>query len=134
MRLIDADALKKAIPETTVDASTKYRYCVTFEREDVLAIIDTAPTVDIDRPTRSQFKRMAVQLGYEPVVHCKYCRLGEPDMIFNGYKDEIWCNYYEHPKPAYGFCEKGKRRTNENEPDGTRALENGSVDSLPVVR
>ena len=92
------------------------------------------PTVDIDRPTRSQFKRMAVQLGYEPVVHCKYCRLGEPDMIFNGYKDEIWCNYYEHPKPAYGFCEKGKRRTNENEPDGTRALENGSVDSLPVVR
>lgn len=27
------------------------------------------PTVDIDRPTRSQFKRMAAQLGYEPVVH-----------------------------------------------------------------
>lgn len=59
MRLIDADALKKAIPETTVDASTKYRYCVTFEREDVLAIIDAAPTVDVDRPTRSQFKRIA---------------------------------------------------------------------------
>ncbi len=74
MRLIDADALKKAIPETTVDASTKYKYCVTFEREDVLAIIDAAPTVDIDRPTRSQFKRMAVQLGYEQVVHCKDCK------------------------------------------------------------
>lgn len=74
MRLIDADALKKAIPETTVDASTKYRYCVTFEREDVLAIIDAAPTVDIDRPTRSQFKRMAVQLGYEPVVRCRECK------------------------------------------------------------
>ena len=73
MRLIDADALKKAIPETTVDASTKYRFCVTFEREDILAIIDEAPTVDIDRPTRSQFKRMAVQLGYEAVVHCKHC-------------------------------------------------------------
>ena len=72
MRLIDADALKKAIPETTVDASTKYRYCVTFEREDVLAIIDAAPKVDIDRPTRSQFKRMAVQLGYEPVRHGKW--------------------------------------------------------------
>ena len=113
MRLIDADALKKAIPETTVDASTKYKYCVTFEREDVLAIIDAAPTVDIDRPTRSQFKRMAVQLGYEPVVHCKDCRLGEPDMIVNGYKDDYWCKYYEHPKPADGFCEKGKRKTNE---------------------
>lgn len=74
-------------------------------------LIEDAPT--IDRPTRSQFKRMAVQLGYEPVVHCKDCRLGEPDMIVNGYKDDIWCKYYEHPKPAYGFCEKGKRRTNE---------------------
>ena len=37
------------------------------------------------------------------------------DMIFNGYKDEIWCNYYEHPKPAYGFCEKGERKNNGNE-------------------
>nr|DAI94102.1 MAG TPA: hypothetical protein [Caudoviricetes sp.] len=132
MRLIDADALKKAIPETTVDASTKYRYCVTFEREDVLAIIDAAPTVDIDRPTRSQFKRMAVQLGYEPVVHCKDCRRGEPDLYLNGGEDEVWCNYYDCPKPAAGFCEKGKRkndfvddnkigerRTDANEPDGT---------------
>ena len=73
------------------------------------------PTVDIDRPTRSQFKRMAVQLGYEPVVHCKDCRLGEPDMIVNGYKDDLWCNYYEEPKPAYGFCEKGERNNNGNE-------------------
>lgn len=32
------------------------------------------PTVEIDRPTRSQFKRMAVQLGYEKVVHCKDCQ------------------------------------------------------------
>lgn len=50
-----------------------------------------------------------------PVVRCKDCRLGEPDMIVNGYKDDIWCKYYEHPKPAYGFCEKGKWRTNGNE-------------------
>ena len=48
-----------------------------------------------------------------PVVHCKDCRLGEPDMIANGYKDDYWCKYYEHPKPADGFCEKGKRKTNE---------------------
>ena len=55
MRLIDDDALKKAIPETTVDASTKYRYCVTFKRED------------------GQFKRMAVKMGYEPVIRCQNC-------------------------------------------------------------
>ena len=121
MRLIDADALLAEYDRQHEGEPGKAR-----------KLIEDAPT--IDRPTRSQFKRMAVQRGYEPVVHCKDCRLGEPDMIFNGYKDEIWCNYYERPKPAYGFCEKGKRRTNENEPDGTRALENGSVDSLPVVR
>ena len=124
MRLIDADHLMQIVCSATI---------LSDGFKDVFRkLVAGEPT--IDRPTRSQFKRMAVQLGYEKVVHCKYCRLGEPDMIFNGYKDEIWCNYYEHPKPAYGFCEKGKRRTNENEPDGTRALENGSVDSLPVVR
>ena len=32
------------------------------------------PTVDIVLPTRSQFKRMAVQLWYEAVVHCKDCK------------------------------------------------------------
>ena len=124
MRLIDADHLMQIVCSATI---------LSDGFKDVFRkLVAGEPT--IDRPTRSQLKRMAVQLGYEKVVHCKYCRLGEPDMIFNGYKDEIWCNYYEHPKPAYGFCEKGKRRTNENEPDGTRALENGSVDSLPVVR
>ena len=106
MRLIDADALLAEYDRQHEGEPGKAR-----------KLIEDAPT--IDRHTKSQFKRMAVQLGYEPVVHCKYCRLGELDMIFNGYKDEIWCNYYEHPKPAYGFCEKGKRRTNENEPDGT---------------
>lgn len=68
------------------------------------------PTVDIDRPTRSQFKRMAVQLGYEAVVRCKDCRLGEPDLYLNGAKDAVFCNYYDYPKPADGFCEKGKRK------------------------
>ena len=120
-RLIDADALLAEYDRQHEGEPGKAR-----------KLIEDAPT--INRPTRSQFKRMAAQLGYEPVVHCEDCRLGEPDMIVNGYKDDIWCNYYEHPKPADGFCEKGKRRTNENEPDGTRALENGSVDSLPVMR
>ena len=77
------------------------------------------PTVDIVLPTSSQFKRMAVQLEYEPVVHCKDCRLGDPDLSLKGSEQEVFCNYYDYPKPADGFCEKGKRKTNENEPDGT---------------
>ena len=105
MRLIDADALKKAIPETTVDASTKYRYCVTFEREDVLAIIDAAPTVDIDRPTRSQFKRMAVQLGYEPVVHCKECK----HLMFSDCYGECGQGHMGIVSPD-DFCSHGERK------------------------
>lgn len=73
MRIIDADALKLAIPETSVDAFQNCRNCVLLDKEQVNELIDAAPTVDIDRPTRSQFKRMAVQLGYEPVVRCKEC-------------------------------------------------------------
>lgn len=68
MRLINADALKLAIPETSVDAFQNCRNCVLLDKEQVNELIDVAPTIDIDRPTRSQFKRMAVQLGYEKVV------------------------------------------------------------------
>lgn len=103
MRLIDADHLTQIVCGATL---------LSDGFKDVFSKL-VAGEQTIDRPTRSQFKRMAVQLGYEPVVHCKDCRLGEPDMIVNGYKDEVWCNYYEHPKPACGFCEKGKKKTNE---------------------
>lgn len=122
MRLIDADAIKKAIPETTVDASTKYRYCVTFEREEVLAIIDDAPTVDIDRPTRSQFKRMAVQLGYEKVVHCKHCVYwgNEETKVATEYQLFCVCDALKRRRKAGNcmtnedfFCAHGERRADE---------------------
>lgn len=100
MRLIDADALLAEYDRQHEGEPGKAR-----------KLIEDSPT--IDRPTRSQFKRMAVQLGYEPVVRCKDCRRGETDMFFNGGKDEFWCNYYGNPKPADGFCEKGERRADE---------------------
>lgn len=122
MRLIDADHLTQIICGATILSDgfkTVFRKLVAGE-----------PT--IDRPTRSQFKRMAVQLGYEKVVHCKDCRRGEPNLYLNGGKNEVWCNYYDCPKTAAGFCEKGKRKNDfvddnkigerkadENEPLGT---------------
>ena len=57
MRLIDAESPQNRI------------YVSDLAIEEMKKI----PTVDIDRPTRSQFKRMAAQLGYEPVVRCKEC-------------------------------------------------------------
>lgn len=89
MRLIDANAL---IKEANADGAYGY--------VDAKQIAD-APTVD------------AV-----PVTRCKDCRLGDPDFFLKGSEQEVFCNYYDYPKPADGFCEKGKRRTDANEPDG----------------
>jgi hypothetical protein len=99
-RLIDADALLAEYDRQHEGEPGKAR-----------KLIEDAPT--IDRPTRSQFKRMAVQLGYEKVVHCKDCRLGDPDLSLKGSEQEVFCNYYDYPKPADGFCEKGKMKTYE---------------------
>lgn len=100
MRLVDADDLLAEYDRQHEGGPGKAR-----------KLIEDAPT--IDRPTRSQFKRMAVQLGYEKVVHCKDCRLGDPDLSLKGSEQEVFCNYYDYPKPADGFCEKGKMRTYE---------------------
>lgn len=50
-----------------------------------------------------------------PVTRCKDCRHGEPDRYLKGGEDEVWCNYYDYPKPAAGFCEKGERRKEDRE-------------------
>ena len=66
------------------------------------------PTVEIDRPTRSQFKRMAVQLGYEPVVHCKDCK----HVMFSDCYGECGAARMGIVGPD-DFCSYGERRTDE---------------------
>lgn len=63
------------------------------------------------------------------VVRCKDCKY----LMFSDCYGECGQGHMGIVRPD-DFCSYGERRTNENEPDGTRALENGSVDSLPVVR
>ena len=75
-------------------------------------LIEDAPT--INRPTRSQFKRMAVQLGYEPVVHCKECK----HLMFSDCYGECGAARMGIVSPD-DFCSYGERRTDANEPDGT---------------
>ena len=105
-RLIDADDLKLAIPETRVDIFQNCRNCLLLDKEQVNELIDAAPTVDIDRPTRSQFKRMAVQLGYEPVVHCKDCKHRDPE------DKRCDCGCWHNPFTTNDndFCSYGERR------------------------
>mgnify|MGYP006879542752 CR=1 FL=1 len=123
MRTIDADALKKAIPETSVDAFQNCRNCVLLDKEQVNELIDAAPTVEIDRPTRSQFKRMAAQLGYEKVIHCRECGHYDPDTEFCEIhshfitRDGKFCYPSESSEwkmfsPDY-FCGNGERRKDE---------------------
>lgn len=98
MRLIDADHLTQIVCGATILSDG---FKAVFRK-----LVAGEPT--IDRPTRSQFKRMAVQLGYEPVVYCKDCKHRDP-------KDERCdCGCWHTPFTTNDndFCSYGERREN----------------------
>ena len=69
------------------------------------------PTVDIDRPTRSQFKRMAVQLGYEKVVRCQNCAKWQRYTKVN--RDFGHCEKHDCTMKYDDFCSRPERKTDE---------------------
>mgnify|MGYP006981642892 FL=1 len=93
MRLIDAESPQNII----------------FVSDLVIKEMKKIPTVDIDRPTRSQFKRMAVQLGYEKVVHCKDCR------HWTQGKNCTYCDFVSGlwDPGENDFCSCGRRKDDE---------------------
>ena len=101
MRLIDADHLIQIVCGATIfpdGFKNVFRKLVAGE-----------PT--IDRPTRSQFKRMAVQLGYEKVVHCSECKHHVTGYCFrdiNGRTNMF--RMFDND-----FCSYGERKNNGNE-------------------
>lgn len=104
MRLIDAD-----------DLLAEYDRQHEGEPGKARKLIEDAPT--IDRPTRSQFKRMAVQLGYEAVIHCRECK---EHRLFNGRdmcaKNATIFDGHEvglRATRADFYCADGERRTDE---------------------
>ena len=103
-RMIDADAL--GIGKAKREAFTVPEYADGWNA--AIDIIDAAPTIEIDRPTRSQFKRMAVQLGYEKVVHCKDCKHRDPE------DERCDCGCWHTPFTTNDndFCSYGERREN----------------------
>ena len=116
-RLIDADHLTQIVCSATIlSDGFKDVFC---------RLVAGEPT--IDRPTRSQFKRMAVQLGYEPVVYCKDCK----HLMFSGYYGECgagrmgivglldFCSYGKKRTDFVDDNKIGERRTDANEPAGT---------------
>lgn len=122
MRLIDADLM--AAEETGAFISAQAQITDTATRlvnevvhKKIQMLLADAPTVEIDRPTRSQFKRMAVQLGYEPVIHCRECK---EHRLFNGRdmcaKNATILDGHEvglRATRADFYCADGERRTDE---------------------
>ena len=94
MRLIDAESPQNGM----------------YVSDLVIDEMKKIPTVEIDRPTRSQFKRMAVQLGYEPVVRCKECK----HLMFSDCYGECGAARMGIVRPD-DFCSYGERKTNGNE-------------------
>lgn len=94
MRLIDAESPQNGI----------------YVSDLVIEEMKKIPTVDIDRPTRSQFKRMAVQLGYEKVVHCKDCKYRDPE------DKRCGCGYWHNLLTTNDndFCRYGERKENDD--------------------
>ena len=119
MGLIDADHLLQIVCGATIlpdGFKDVFRKLVVGE-----------PTVD--RPTRSQFKRMAVQLGYEPVVHCKDCKHSWEDIgglccshgvcVDCTVPEDFFCAHWERRADFVDDNKIGERRADENEPLGT---------------
>lgn len=55
----------------------------------------------------SQFERMAAQLGYEPVVHCKDCKHRDPE----DERCDCGCWHTPFTTDDNDFCSYGERRT-----------------------
>ena len=97
-RLIDADAVAMKIYEQ-----------VAWERDLAVQQLRSDYGVSLGEkkkevvPTRSQFERMAAQLGYEPVIHCSECK----------HYCECVCDYHAAAVCADWFCWNGERRTDE---------------------
>lgn len=73
----------------------------------------------IHKPTKSEFKRMAAQLGYEQVVRCKDCKYSTlPSMHTQiyGKPGTLTCHNRKSPcnnrnVASEDYCKRGERNT-----------------------
>lgn len=96
---IEREPLIKVLKKWCDDAGmgdNEYAYSLA---DDLLHEVNALPAVDIDRPTKSQFKRMAAQMGYEPVVHCEVCK-------------QLQCCNIGQVLGLDGYCSRGEYKRN----------------------
>ena len=76
-------------------------------KEKVIELAQRHETI-IHEPTKSEFRRMAIQLGYELVVQCKDCKhyeIHKPKVLENCER-----NGYIIPMKPDDFCFYGERK------------------------
>ena len=91
MRLIDADALQKAIQDVEADFFENCGNCNMLSKEDVLEIMDDQPTVD------------AV-----PIIRCKDCKY----RYWDDWLEEYFCQCYAEYMQVLpdDFCSNAERK------------------------
>jgi hypothetical protein len=111
---IDREALLRDIEQSVVyTARGKITSAEMRGAHKIIERIKCAPAVEpiyIHEPTKSEFKRMAAQLGYEQVVRCKDCEYSYDDI------SSLCCSHgvcADCEVPPNFYCAEGKRK----EPD-----------------
>jgi len=72
MRLIDADALKKAIPNTHVDIFENCRNCRLLDDEQVKQLIDDTPTIELLKE-QGKGKWIDHTFAHGDDIECPFC-------------------------------------------------------------
>lgn len=108
MAEIDREALLHDIEQSVVyTARGKITSAEMRGAHKIIERIKCAPAVE---PTKSEFKRMAVQMGYVQVVRCKDCEYSYDEISY------LCCSHgvcVDCEVPPNFYCAEGKRK----EPD-----------------
>lgn len=120
MRLIDADALKKAIPNTHVDIFENCRNCRLLDDEQVKQLIDDTPTIELLKEQEQNRIEIAHEmvsnsiLMYqgEELVRCKDCihRGKSEKCVLAAISDEKGFPIFMLDNRGEWFCADGERK------------------------
>ena len=77
MRLIDAEALIMAIPDTSVDIFENCRNCKLLDKEQITDIINNAPTIEAERQGYWIEQYKIIDTESEHYYICSECMHGE---------------------------------------------------------
>lgn len=110
---IDREALLHDIEQSVVyTAREKTTSAEMRGAHKVIERIKCAPAVEpiyIHEPTKSEFKRMAAQLGYVPVVRCKDCKQLQCCNFTQFLGVDGYCSYGEYNRNTEGIKWQTKR-------------------------